>query len=199
MAVQSLCAKLLTGQDSACEALDRRYFQQAVLINKMDIENITKVKTNFGLPSPVCSYTVAFNLKSGATGFLFKGSENGNNYSGSFDKTSSELGGFPQYAHKVNMLVVGVNQESKCILEALDKSRFVVALQLTNGAVEIYGIDNGMSTGDYSYDIQAGGGGSAMVLQSSENSPENNLPMVYKSAVVGGESADFDSLFENIP
>lgn len=197
MARQSLCATLLTGQDAVCEAPKRRYYQQAVIINRSDIDTFTINKTDYDIPLPVCSYTVAFALKEGKKGFFFQGPENGNNYFGSFDKSTSDLG-FVQYKHNVSMLVIGASEEAKCILESLDKGSYLVALQFTDGTVEVYGFQNGISTGDYTYDVQGGGGGAAIVLTSNDNTPEGYLPLIYVSAVPGSETEDFDSAFENI-
>ena len=198
MAVLPLCARLANGQDTACVTLKRRYFQQAVVINKSDIDSTTVVisKTDYEAETLVCAYTVEFDLKAGTTGYRFAGSENGSSYFGRFNKTTSDLG-LVDYQHEVQMLVVGADEESKCILEGLDKGSYVVALQFTDGTVEIYGMQNGLSTGDYTYSVQENGGGTAIVLQSSENTPEGYLPLVYKSGTVDGESADFDALFAN--
>lgn len=194
MAVLSLCAKLLNGQDAACIPLKRKYFQQAVVINKTDIETLTVTKTDFETPSPECSYSVSFTLKAGTTGYRFTGPENGNNYFGRFNKTTSDLG-FASYQHEVQMLVVGADEESKCILEALDKGSYLVALQFSDGTVEIYGVENGLSTGDYTYSISENGGGSLIVLSSNEQTPESYLPLVYVSASPGSETEDFDAAF----
>lgn len=196
MAVDSLCAKLLSGQDASCESPKRRYFQQAVVINKSDIDSYTINRTDFDAENPTCAYNVQFVLKEGKTGYLFQGPEAGSSYFGTFDKTLSDLG-FNQYNHNVNMVVIGATEAAKCILEALDKARLVVALQFTDGTVEIYGIENGLSTGDYTYDVQTNGGGSAIILSSSETAPENFLPMVYAPQPGGDAGADFDSLFAN--
>lgn len=198
MATNSICATLLAGQDTTCEAPKRRYFQQAVIIPKADIDPTTVdiQKTDYEAVTPECKYTVAFSLKEGKTGYKFIGPSNGSNFFGTFDKTNSDLG-FNQYKHNANILIVGASESAKCILESLDKGSYVVAYQFTDGTVEIYGFENGLSTGDYTYDPQGGGGGSAIVLSSNDVAPENYLPLIYKSAVVGGEEADFDSAFEN--
>lgn len=194
MAVLSLCAKLLNGQDAACIPLKRKYFQQAVIINKTDIQTLTVTKTDFDDEVPTCAYQVSFELKAGTTGYRFTGPENGNNYFGRFNKTTSDLG-FASYQHEVQMLVVGADEESKCILEALDKGSYLVALQFSDGTVEIYGVENGLSTGDYTYSISENGGGSLIVLSSNEQTPESYLPLVYVSASPGSETEDFDAAF----
>ena len=198
MALESICAKLLAGQDSGCETLKRRYFQQAVIINKSDIDQATVVieKTDYDLPVPVCKYSGTFSLKEGKTGYMFIGPQNGDNYLGTFDKATSDLG-FTQYTHNASILIVGATEAAKCILESLDKGAFVVAFQFSDSTVELYGFENGLSTGDYTYDVQGGGGGTVIVLSSNENSPENFLPLIYKSLVPGQESEDFDSAFAN--
>ena len=198
MATVSACAALLAGQDTSCETPKRRYYQQAVVINKADIDptSVTITKTDYEAPTPTCSYNAQFSLKEGKTGYKFIGPANGSNFFGTTDKTTSDLG-FPQYKHNANLLLIGATESAKCILEALDKGSFVVAYQFTDGTVEIYGFENGVSTGDYSYDVQGGGGGSAIILSSNDNAPENYLPLIYKSGTLGGEEADFDSAFEN--
>ena len=196
MAIISTCAKLFSGFDASCDSPVRQYFQQAVLINKSDIETLTITKTDTQTSPPTCQYFVEFSLKVDTTGYVFQGSEAGSNFFGSFDKTRSDLG-FPQYVHNVQVLATGISEQIKCIVDSLDKGSFIAALQLKDGTVEIYGAENGLSTGDYSNNIQEGGGGAPILLSSLENSPENNLPLVYKSASPGGEGADFDSAFSN--
>src|SRR5690554_7534088 len=198
MAVLPLCARLINGQDAACVPIKRKYFQQAVIINKTDIDPDTVVitKTDFDGEDPTCEYNVSFALKEGTTGYRFTGPENGSSYFGRYNKSRSDLG-LTQYLQEVQMLVVGADEESKCILERLDKGQFVVALQFTDGTVEIYGLENGLSTGDYTYSIQENGGGTAVILTSAEDAPESSLPFVYVSETPGSESADFDDLFAN--
>lgn len=192
MAIESTCAKLISGYDADCVVSARRYYQQAVVINKTDIETYTVSLPDVALET--CAYNVEFTLKAGKTGYLFRGASAGGSFLGSYSKSRSDLGQ-AQYAHNVQLLVLGVAEASKCILSALDKGLYVVAMQLTDGTVEIFGMDNGLTTTDYDYNVQEGGGGSIIPLQSLDVAPENNLPLVYKSAVPGGENADFDSLF----
>lgn len=192
MAVQSICAKLFTALDASCNAPVRKYFQEAVVINKQDIDSYT-----ITTPDPntsTCNYKVTFALKSGTTGYRIQGSEAGSSFFGSFDKSRSDLG-YPQYIHNTGLLVTGVDEASKCVLDSLDKGSFVVALQLKNGTVEIYGIVNGLTTGDYSYNIQEGGGGTQVILSSVEDAPEATLPLIYESAVPGQEDTDFNDAF----
>lgn len=192
MAIQSLCAKIFNGLDVSCDAPVRKYYQQAVIINKSDIDTY-----DITLPdaeTETCNYKVEFALKEGKTGYRILGAEAGSSFYGSVDKTRSDLG-YAQYIHNAGILIAGVSEEVKCILDGLDKGSFVVALQLKNGTVEVYGIVNGLTTGDYSYNIQEGGGGTAILLSSLEDAPESNLPLVYESAVPGQESVDFDDAF----
>ena len=196
MAVIPLCARLLVGQESACVPLKRKYFQQAVVINKADIDTLTVVRTDFDVETPECKYNVSFTLKEGTTGYRFSGPENGNSFFGRYNKTTSDLG-FASYQHEVQMLVVGADEDSKCILESLDKGSYIVALQFSDGTVEIYGVENGLSTGDYTYSVSENGGGSMIILSSNEQTPESYLPLVYVSASPGSETVDFDDLFAN--
>lgn len=192
MAVQSLCAKLVNGLDVSCDAPTRKYYQQAVIINKTDIADYTITLPD--AETETCDYKVAFELTPGTTGYRILGPEAGSTFYGSFDKTRSDLG-YAQYIHNTGILITGVTEEVKCVLDSLDKGSFVVAMQLKDGTVEIYGIVNGLSTGDYSYNIQEGGGGTQIILSSLEDAPESNLPLVYESAVPGQESEDFDDAF----
>lgn len=197
MAITSLCGVLKNGQDASCIAPARRYYQQAVIINKSDIDPESVVLTVPTAETPDCAYNVQFSLKVGATGQRFTAPETGSSYKGFFDKALSDLG-FPQYIHHAQVLVIGSTEESKCILDALSKGKYVVALQFTDGTVEIYGFQNGLTAADFTYDVQEGGGGTPIDLASLDTAPEAYVPLVYKSEVEGGENADFDSNFSNI-
>lgn len=196
MAVASICGTLKNGQDASCIAPARRFYQQAVIINKSHIDPESVVLSVPTAEAPDCLYNVQFSLKEGKTGLRFTGPESGSSYKGYFDKSLSDLG-FVQYIHNAQILVVGSTEEAKCILDSLSKGKYVVAYQFTDGTVEIYGFENGLTTGDFTYDVQEGGGGTAIVLSSLETAPENYVPLVYKSLIPGGETADFDSNFDN--
>lgn len=193
MAIESLCGKLRNGQDASCVAPVRSFSQQMVIINKTDIDTMTI--TTPTADSVECVYNVAFALKEGKSGFRFTGSSNGNTYKGFFDKSQSDLG-FAQYAHSVQMLVVGSDEEAMCILDALGKGRYIGVLQIGD-TIMVYGAQNGLVAGDYTYDVAEGGGGAPIVLASSENAPESLVPLVYKSATPGSEVEDFDANFSN--
>ncbi len=197
MAVLPLCARLGTGQDVSCVPVQRKYYQQAVLINKTDIvpnpAAVTKTDYETAPNSPL--YNVKFALKPGTKGYRFSGSENGSVYFGRTNKSTSDLG-MPQYSQEVQILIVGAGQPTKAILEAIDKGSYVVAMQFGDGTIEIYGYDNGLSTGDYTYSIQENGGGTTIVLSSNDSSPESSHPFVYISGTPGQETEDFDSAFE---
>jgi len=192
MAVENTCARLVNGLDLSCVQPARKYFQQAVLINKSDIDSYTITGPDPDVPS--CDYKVNFTLKAGKTGYRIQGIEAMSSFFGSFDKSRSDLG-YPQYVHNVSILIAGVTEDVKCILDSIDKGSFVVALQLTDGTVEIFGMVNGLTTGDYTYDIQSGGGGSPVVLSSLDDAPESYLPLVYEADVPGQENTDFDDAF----
>ena len=194
MAVTSPCGLLANGQDVSCvTSIERRYYQQAVVMNRSDV-----VIDAINVPTaedPECVYTATFHLKEGKTGYLFAGAENGSVYKGYFDKSVSDLA-IPQYIHKVDMLVVGVQEESKCVLDALSRGSYVVALQIGD-TIEIFGLQSGLVVGDFTYDLAEGGGGATIPLASLEIAPENRLPFVYKSNTPDSEIADFDALFAN--
>lgn len=193
MAVPSICGTLGQGIDQACLTnIVKKYYQQMVVINKADINPAT---VSYNLPSLATpsDYNISFDLKIGKTGYLFKAIESNRTLSGMAEKTTSETVGV-QYAHKVNYTVLSTSQSIKAILNSFDKGKYVVALQLLNGDVEIYGFENGLSSADYTYDIQGTGGATVLVLESKENEFESTLPLHFKSA---DPNADFDSLFAN--
>jgi hypothetical protein len=192
MAITSICGTLKAGLDLSCVAPTRRYYQQAVIINKADIETITVNPPT----AETCAYTVEFSLKDGKTGYRILGGANGSTFKGMFAKSVNDTTGIVEYIHTAQLLIAGVDAATKCVLDALDKGSYVVALQIGN-TVEIFGIQNGLTTGDYTYDVQEGGGGAAIPLQSREDAPEGYLPLVYESAVPGSEVADFDDMFAN--
>lgn len=196
MAIASICGTLKNGQDASCVAPARRFYQQAVIINKSDIDPESVILSVPTAETPDCLYNVQFSLKEGKTGLRFTGPESGSSYKGYFDKSLSDLG-FAQYIHNAQILVVGSTEEAKCILDSLSKGKYVVVYQFTDGTVEVYGFENGLTTGDFTYDVQEGGGGTAIILSSLETAPENYVPLVYKSLIPGGETADFDSNFDN--
>ncbi len=194
MAITSPCARLANGQDNSCLTnIIRKYFQQVVLINRSDLVDV--VKTVPTVEDPECVYTVGFNLKEGATGYRVTGSENGSVIKGYFDKGVGDLA-FPEFIHHVDMVLMGVNQDTKCMIDSLSRASVVAALQIGD-TVEIYGIDSGLSIDDFTFDVSEGGGGSLLTLSSLENAPESRLPFIYVSQTPGSEIEDFDDLFAN--
>lgn len=194
MAIENICARLLKDIDASCTAPARRYWQQAVLINKSDIDDSTLGLTDYDTPDPTCSYNVSFTLKCETKGIRITGIETGESFRGWYSKTR-DANGYPTYNHQVSLFISGTSEEVKCVLDALSKGTYVVALQTKSGVVEIFGWENGISTGDYDYDIQTNGGGSVITLQSLDVAPENYLPLIYKAAPDGDPIADFDSAF----
>lgn len=196
MANTAICAELDGVVDLSCiRTLVKKYFQEIVIINFNDIDRSASVINQAGA---LCDYSVSMVLKAGKKGVMLKLPENGNTIRGSYAKSTSDLG-FIQYLHTVQILIAGVTKEIKCILDKLDRGRYVVAAQLADGTVEIYGYENGLTTGDYTFDLVEGGGGAKIPLQSKDSEQETLLPMVYKSAVPGSENADFNEQFSQIP
>ena len=196
MANTAICAELDGEVDLSCiRTLVKKYFQEIVIINFNDIDRTASVINQAGA---LCDYSVSMVLKAGKKGVMLKLPENGNTIRGSYAKSTSDLG-FVQYLHTVQILIAGVTKEIKCILDKLDRGRYVVAAQLADGTVEIYGYENGLTTGDYTFDLVEGGGGAKIPLQSKDAEQESMLPLIYKSAVPGSENADFNEQFSQIP
>ncbi|WP_027378182.1 hypothetical protein [Chryseobacterium daeguense] len=194
MANNSICTELTGAIDKSCvRNFPKKYYQEAVIINLNDID---KANSQIGnIAGSTCDYTVQMILKSLKKGVQVKLPETGNAIKGFTGKSKTD-NGFVQYLHQVQILMIGADVETKCQIDKLDHGRYVVALQLTDGTVEIYGWENGLSTGDYTYDIAEGGGGSLIVLQSDENAQESMLPLVYKPQTGGDANADFNEQFE---
>ena len=195
MANTAICAELDGVVDLSCiRTLVKKYFQEIVIINFNDIDRTASVINQAGA---LCDYSVSMVLKAGKKGVMLKLPENGNTIRGSYAKSTSDLG-FIQYLHTVQILIAGVTKEIKCILDKLDRGRYVVAAQLADGTVEIYGYENGLTTGDYTFDLVEGGGGAKIPLQSKDAEQESMLPLIYKPAVPGSENADFNEQFSQI-
>lgn len=196
MANTAICAELDGVVDLSCiRTLVKKYFQEIVIINFNDIDRTASVINQAGA---LCDYSVSMVLKAGKKGVMLKLPENGNTIRGSYAKSTSDLG-FIQYLQTVQILIAGVTKEIKCILDKLDRGRYVVAAQLADGTVEIYGYENGLTTGDYTFDLVEGGGGAKIPLQSKDAEQESMLPLIYKPAVPGSENADFNEQFSQIP
>lgn len=193
MPTNTICAELKGGIDYSClRKVTRGYYQEAVAINFSDIDREAS-QVNVGDVAG-CDYTVSLVLKPGKTGYRIKLPDNGSTIKAIVDKKNNDKG-IVGYIHKTQILAMGVGTETKCTLDKLDHGLYVFALQAKDGTVEILGYENGISTGEYTYDITEGGGGSIIPLQTKESEPESTLPLVYKAALEGNASADFDSLF----
>jgi len=194
MANVVICAELKAGHDFACTRnFAKKYFQEAVFINLADIDREASGDPAIGGVS-ACDYNIAMVLKTGKTGYAIRLPDNGNAIKGFVGKSRDD-NGRNQYLHQVQFMLMGASEDVKCTLDKLDQGRYAVALQLTDGTVEIYGWYNGLSTADYTYDVAEGGGGGVLVLQSDENAQEPTLPLVYRSGVEGGAEADFNDQF----
>lgn len=185
-----VCEKLRTGLDMSCGNYSKKYYQQAVLVNRSDVQNklillsTTDISDNY-----TCRHRVLFDLLPDKTGFRFTLGENATSIYGTADKTILE--GIPQYSHSVNIVILGVDEATKCLLTQLDSADYFVALQFYDGTVEIFGFEYGMTTSDWIYDPQ-NTGGSVIKLTSLEDSLEDSLPFVYYS---DNPTLDFDNNF----
>lgn len=192
MANTSICAEIEGDIDLSClRDIPKKYFQEVVIININDIDRTASV---LGPIATTCDYTVQMVLKPGKKGVMFKLPENGGSIFGTTAKTTNDIG-IVQYLHLVQILALGIGADIKCLLDKLDRGRYVVAAQLSNGTVEIYGWFNGLTTGDYTLDIAGGGGGSVVPLQSKDTEQESMLPLIYKPQTAGNANTDFNEQF----
>lgn len=186
------CETLRAGLDLSCGNIVKKYYQQAVLVNRDDILNKLILTSTLSIEDIYdCRHRVAFNLKENKNGFLFSTSENSSSIFGVVEK--SIVQGIPQYLHSVTILVLGVSEAVKCVLKQLDYADYFVALQLYDGTVEIYGFEFGMTTDNYTYDPMNSEGGAIIKLKSNSEALEDELPFIYD-----GDSTDFDNLFADV-
>jgi len=186
------CEKLRAGLDLSCGNIVKKYYQQAVLVNREDVLNKLILTSTVSIADVYdCRHKVSFNLKTGKTGFLFSASENSSSIFGVVEK--SVVQGVPQYSHSVTILVLGVSQSVKCVLKQLDNADYFVVLQLYDGMVEVYGFEFGMTTDNYTFDPMNSDGGAIIKLKSLSDALEDELPFIYE-----GNSTDFDNLFGNV-
>lgn len=189
----SVCGTLRNGQDSSCEVIYKKYYQQAVLVNRSDIENKAVVTSYTDIDDNYhCRLRAYFSLFEDKAGFRFQIGESASYIQGIAEKIDDD--GVPQYKHSVTIAVMGVTEESKCILSQLDYGDYFAALQFADGTIELYGFEYGLSTNNYSY-APGQTGGALITLQNLSDSPEDELPLVYFSGTPDGEIADFDRLF----
>jgi len=187
----SLCDKLRQGFQLDCESLTRKYYQQVVLVNRQDVNNkLIQVALIQG-DNYTCRHRVSFDLKTGKTGFRFTGDEKSKVIYPSFDKTDNN--GIPQYAHNINIIIAGIQESEKCLIKQLDYGDYFAAIQLYNGLVEIYGFEYGLSTKNYSYNIQSNSGGGILTLSSLADSLEDEPPFIYDGLI-----SDFDNNFSDV-
>lgn len=200
----AVCGKIFRGQDIACGITQKGYIQDVVLVNLSDIE--TK-GISVECSESTSKYQATPILKEGAKGVLFRGPAAGNVWRILANKTRDD-NGFPEYEHGANLLISGVTEEQKCILSGLDKGLVVAFGRLKTyaepsnpgdpiPAIEIAGLNNGLTTTDYEYDIVENGGAVPIELRSPEDSLESDLPYMYVSPNPGSEILDFEALFEN--
>ena len=198
MANTAICAEIDGEIDLSCiRNLPKKYFQEVVLINYNDIDRTASVLGDFD--GVTCDYTVQMVLKEGKKGVMFKIPETSGSIFGTTAKSTVEVTGLPQYLHLVQILAMGISSEIKCLLDKLGRGKYIVAAQLADGTVEIYGWENGVSAGDYTIDLAAGGGASVVPLQSKDTEQESMLPLIYKPQTGGSANADFNEQFTTLP
>lgn len=199
-----ICGKLKSGQDNACpENIVKGYVQEVVLTNFED------VKEN-GITSECAEtpkYRAAMLLEEDTKGFRFTGARSGNKIRG-WSSKSRDDNGYPIYVHHVQIILIGVSEAQKCILKNLDLGLYVAALKLKSyptpaaseieEAIEVFGIQNGLSTADYDYDITEQNGVIVIELASQDGSEEPAIPYMYVSQTEGSEVSDFDDEFTQI-
>lgn len=189
-----ICNELTGDIDLSCKRVfPKSWYQEAVFINFNDIDRTaSQLSTNNGTN---CAHSVQMVLKPGKKGTRLRLPDGGSTIKGFYDKSTTDNGDV-EYLHKAQGLIKGADEETMCIIDKLDHGLYVIALQTKADTVFIYGWENGLSTGDYTWDITAGGGGTVLPFQNKEAEKESMLPLVYKPQTGGDANADFNSQFE---
>lgn len=190
----SALMKILKGLDVSClESFDNKYYQRLVLVNKADV-NQYQIYSNDSFNR------ITFNLKPGKTGYLVKSNEAGSIIRAGFAKGKSN--GVITYNHKVEIPVLGVDENVKTFLKQIDFSRYFAVLMFHTGEVEVFGFNYGMTTEDYDFSSQNEISGIPIPMQSRY--PEYEPPYVYRPAssddldYLPQVVEDFKNLFSNI-
>lgn len=191
----SLCAKILKGFDLECDgAVYKKYFQNIVLVNRADVNE-------FAITSNYVKNRIYFNLNEGKTGFLFRSTENGSSINAEFSKSLKD--GIVYYDHKLDVPIIGINEESKTMLKQLDNADYFAAVHFKDGTIEIHGFNFGLKTDPYTYTPQ-GTGGAILPLVSKYS--EYDPPYIYVPSLDPNATGydpdaieDFDNLFADIP
>lgn len=193
----SICERLRNGQNTICITPAKKYYQQVVLVNRDDVLNSRIVTSGIDMDDTYqCRNRVYFDLKEFATGYRFTTFESGMSVFGLWEKTV--INGISQYSHSVNIVLVGVDEEVKCLLKQLDSGDYFAALQYYDGTIEIFGFEFGLTTSNYSYDPANLSGGAIIKLNSMPDSLEDEPPFVYKTQTIGEEINAFDNNFVGV-
>ena len=185
------CITLKKGFNGTCFTGQRKYYQEVVLVNKEDVNQsvlLFDIQQN-------CANRVLFNLKGNLKGFRFTSAVNGTSILGSFGKITS--GASVEYEHRLQIVMFGADEATKCLLRGLDFGNYFGAVQIGK-VVEIYGFEYGLTTDDYDWNITEMGGAVIINLISRQTALENSPPLVYFSNR-GTAIEDFNNLFQNIP
>lgn len=190
------CELLRQDLNLDCVSVSKKYYQQIVLVNRAYVLNKRIVTSSVDIDGVyTCRNRVYFNLIDSRRGFRFSMNENSSSIFATFDKTMVE--NIPQYSHSVNIVVLGVTEDIKCLLTQLDYSDYFAVAQHYDGTVEVFGFDFGLSTNNYSYDPQNTSGGAVIRLASLSDALEDNPPYVYRSTE-GTEIEDFNNNFQDV-
>ena len=191
-----VCDKLRSGLDLNCIPIAKKYYQKIVLINRADVE-LKRIVTSYTDIEGVytCANRVYFKLFEGLKGFAFKMNENSFSIFANFEKTDVE--NTPQYSHSASIVIAGVTEDIKCLLQQLDKGDYFAVAQFYDGTIEVFGFEYGLESGTYNYDPHNTSGGIVIKLSSTTDALEDFPPFIYKNQN-GDEQTDFDNDFEDV-
>ena len=140
-------------------------------------------------------------MKEGEKGVLFKLNRNAKLITAMYSKSTEEESGLPVYNHQSTITAHGADEMTKSILATLDLGRVVAVNKFetpTGNLYEVFGWTNGLTTGDYDYDITGSNGVVPITLESGEDFLESHVPYVFKSDSEGQEDLDFEDFFSPV-
>lgn len=191
-----VCDKLRNGLDLRCIPIAKKYYQKIVLINRADVE-LKRIVTSYTDINGdyFCANRVYFKLFENLKGFSFKINENSFSIFANFEKT--EVENTAQYNHSVNVVIAGVTEDIKCLLQQIDKGDYFGVAQFYDGTIEVFGFEYGLKSAGYNFDPHNSSGGIVIKLSSNTDALEDFPPFIYKNQN-GTETEDFDNDFEDV-
>lgn len=201
MACTDVCAVVLNDLLYDCDNKPTGgIVQTAKLINKCDIE-AGDWTLNRAMDGLTCTHTIQYSGLDPVTlnAKTIQGIPGKRLLNASFSSSNTDYGWY--WTHIVNLFSLGLTREGLCNLKAFGAGAEVVVIIEQNfkgtsnqDAFLVYGWDNGLKLGDFTYDANENNGNSIIPLTSLEPDLEPFPPMVLFNTDYATTKAFFDSL-----